>query len=413
MTYVELFDKTHTANVCAMLTNPPDRVIIIGEKYKNLEKHADRYREVIHARGAETEIIPMSVNKNNISAITELLCSLVEKYGDVHLDLTGGEDLFLCAAGIVYERYKREGVHVNMHRFNIRSNRVIDCDLDGVTVMDNSLPEISVEENIRIWGGLVIGKPDSSELLDSDAEQDIRDMWDICRRDVKAWNRQINVLNAAESRRSIKSTHLLTEAPVSRMTSFLSDEDRDHIVDDDILYLLYEKGLVRTYRIDGGSFEVKYKNPLVKRCLTKAGQVLELMILLCAKNARDVNGAPTYNDAKSGVRIDWDGDVEPKKGKYDTENELDVMLMHGALPVFISCKNGSFDTEELYKLNSVADRFGREYAKKIIVATALDSLGGLGRYIRQRAADMDIRIIDDAQDMTETELTELIKSLWM
>ena len=413
MTYIELFDKTHTANVCAMLTNPPDRVILIGEKYKNLEKHAERYIEVLRARGADTEIIPVSVNKNNISAITDTLCSLIDKYGDVHIDLTGGEDLYLTAAGIVYERYKGAGVHVNMHRFNIRSNRVIDCDLDGVTVMEDALPEIGVEENVKVWGGLVVGKPDSAETFDGDAEQDIRALWDICRRDVKAWNRQINVLCAAENRRSIKSTHLLTEAAVSRMTSYLSDEDRGHIIDDEILYQLYERGLVRTYRIEDGNFEVKYKNQLVKRCLTKAGQVLELMILLCAKNAADPDGTPTYNDARSGVRIDWDGDVEPRKGKYDTENELDVMLMHGALPLFISCKNGAFDMEELYKLNSVADRFGREYSKKIIIATALVTLGGLGRYIRQRAADMDIRIIHNAQDMSVRELTELIGGLWM
>ena len=114
MTYIELFDKTHTANVCAMLTNPPDRVVLIGEKYKNLEKHAERYAEVLRARGADTEIIPMSVNKNNISAITDALCSLIDKYGDVHIDLTGGEDLYLTAAGIVYERYKSAGVHVNI-----------------------------------------------------------------------------------------------------------------------------------------------------------------------------------------------------------------------------------------------------------------------------------------------------------
>lgn len=413
MTYVELFDKTHTANVCAMLARPPERVILVGEKYKTLEKHAERYAEVLRTRGADTEIIPMSVNKNNISAIIDILCSIIDKYGDVHFDLTGGEDLYLCAAGIVYEKYKNKGVHVNMHRFNIRSGRVIDCDLDGKTMMEDNAPEISVEENVRIWGGLVIGEVDSAELFDSTAENDIRALWDICRRDVKAWNRQINVLNAAESRRSIKSTHLITEAPVSRMTSYLSDDDKDHVADDCILHSLYEKGLVRTYRIDGGNFEVKYKNPLVKRCLTKAGQVLELMILLCAKNARERDGKQTYNDAKSGVRIDWDGDVEPKKGKYDTENELDVMLMHGALPIFISCKNGSFDMEELYKLDAVADRFGREYSKKVIVTTALDSLGGLGKYIRQRAADMDIRIIDNAQELSERELTELIKSLWM
>lgn len=412
MTYIELFDKTHTANVCAMLTNPPDRVILIGEKYKNLEKHAERYREVLRARGADTEIIPVSVNKNNISVMIDSLTSLIDKYGDVHIDLTGGEDLYLTAAGIVYERCKRAGVHVNMHRFNIRSNRVIDCDLDGHTVMEHRLPEISVVENIRIWGGMVIGEPYSRDFLDDECESDIRALWNICRRDVKAWNRQINVLCAAENRKNIKSTHLLTEADVGRMTSYLSADDREHIVDDGILYSLYEEGLVRSYRVDSGIFEVKYKNEFVKKCLTTAGQVLELMILLCARAAREPDGALIYNDARSGVRIDWDGDIEPKKGKYDTENEVDVMLMHGAMPIFVSCKNGAFDMEELYKLNSVADRFGREYSKKIIVATAIDSLGVQGRHIRQRAADMDIRIID-AQEMTEDELTQTVASLWM
>ncbi len=412
MTYVELFDKTHTANVCAMLTHPPKRVILVGEKFKTLEKHAEHYREVLRARGAETEIIPVSVNKNNISAIIDLLESILEKYGDIQLDLTGGEDLYLCAAGIVFERHRESG-RIGMHRFNIRSNRVIDCDLDGTTVMEGRLPEISVEESVRIWGGAVVGVPDGPSLLDEETVKDLRDLWDICRKDPKVWNRQINVLNAAESRRNIKSTHLITEASVSRMSSFLSDDEREYISDDGILRRLRERGLVRTYRIENGSFEIKYKSPLVKRCLTKAGQVLELMILLCANNAQARDGASTYNDVKSGVRIDWDGDVEPKQGKYDTENELDVMLMHGALPIFVSCKNGAFDMEELYKLNSVAERFGREYSKKVIVATALDSLGGLGKYIRQRAADMDIRIVDNAHELSECELTELINNLWM
>ena len=37
-------------------------------------------------------------------------------------------------------------------------------------------------------------------------------------------------------------------------------------------------------------------------------------------------------------------------------NEIDVMMMHGMQPVFISCKNGSVETEELYKLLKTARR---------------------------------------------------------
>ena len=413
MTYIELFDRTHTANVCGMLTNPPDRVILVGEKYKTLQKHAVRYREVMLARGQSCEVIPRSVNKNNITSIIELFSSIIDEYDDCHFDLTGGEDLFLCAAGIVSERYKSRGIHVNMHRFNIRSNRVIDCDLDGVTVMENALPSITIDENIRIWGGQVKGRPYSPHDFDDESKNDIAALWEICRYNVKAWNRQLNIISAAEKRRNDCELKLTTEASVKNMYAVLNYDERKHVIDQSILQKLNEKKLISFYCVAGGTFEIKYKSPLVKSCLTKAGLVLELWILLCADQAKNNDGQPIYCDVKSVVYIDWDGEVDLNRGRYDTENEVDVMLIHGALPVFVSCKNGAFDMEELYKLNSVAERFGREYSKKVIITTAIDSLGALGNHIRQRASDMDIRIIDRAHSMTESELVDVIATLWM
>ncbi len=412
MTYVELFDKTHIENICTMLTRPPDRVILVGEKQKALIKHAQRYSEILESRGITAQIICRSANKNSIGAITDLLCSVIDEYGECHFDLTGGDDLFLVAMGIVSERYKDSGIKIHMHRFNIRSNRVIDCDLDGVTVMESDLPCVSIKEHIRIYGGDIIGDADGASDIDRAHADDISAMWEICRSDVRAWNRQINVLAAAENKRGLGSTELKTETSVKNLYSYMSYKSRADIENSAILDRLTEAGIIISYHRDENDFEIKYKDSFVKKCLTKAGQVLELEILLCALSAKDRDGAAVYCDAKSGVRIDWDGDIDPKQGKYDTENEIDVMLMHGALAVFISCKNGSFDMEELYKLNSVADRFGREYSKKVIVATALESMGELGKYIRQRAADMDIRIIDNADEMTHEELVEVIKNLW-
>ena len=141
--------------------------------------------------------------------------------------------------------------------------------------------------------------------------------------------------------------------------------------------------------------------------------MLELVVLLCADMALDSSGERVYFDSKSSILIDWDGDTDTRSGHLDAENEIDVMLMHGALPVFISCKNGDFDIEELYKLNSVSMRFGREYAKKIIVSTALDSMGSKANHIRERATDMDIRIIDDAHLISHKELIDKIGKLWM
>jgi hypothetical protein len=86
--------------------------------------------------------------------------------------------------------------------------------------------------------------------------------------------------------------------------------------------------------------------------------------------------------------------------------------MHGVVPVFVSCKNGQVTPEELYKLNTVAERFGGRYAKKVLVAPALDSLGETGKYVRRRAKEMHIKILDDVYDISDDELRRQIASLW-
>ena len=120
-----------------------------------------------------------------------------------------------------------------------------------------------------------------------------------------------------------------------------------------------------------------------------------------------------YNDVRNGVCIDWDGDIHFGEDIIkDTENEIDIMMMHRIVPVFVSCKNGNVDMDELYKLNSVADRFGSKYSKKVLVASALDHMGSFADYFRQRARDMNINLIENIQDMTDAELSRKVKSFW-
>ena len=46
-------------------------------------------------------------------------------------------------------------------------------------------------------------------------------------------------------------------------------------------------------------------------------------------------------DYAVGVIVDWDG-VDDSGA--ETSNEIDIMLVKGFTPVFISCKNGHVDT---------------------------------------------------------------------
>ena len=79
----------------------------------------------------------------------------------------------------------------------------------------------------------------------------------------------------------------------------------------------------------------------------------------------------------------------------------DVILMHGVTPLFISCKNGSIAEEELYKLHTVATRFGGSHVKKMLVATELPKKGDNPNYaFIQRAKDMGIYLVTDAANLS-------------
>ena len=82
--------------------------------------------------------------------------------------------------------------------------------------------------------------------------------------------------------------------------------------------------------------------------------------------------------------------------------------MKGTVPVFVSCKNGRFDANELYKLNTVAERFGRKYSKKVLVSTSMDDLKS-PELIRARMEDMGISNIEDADNMTAEELEKALR----
>ena len=106
----------------------------------------------------------------------------------------------------------------------------------------------------------------------------------------------------------------------------------------------------------GNFCSFNFKNRSVQQCLLKSGVLLELYITIIAESIEE-NGQKIYNDVMMGAQIDWDGIKSPMSG-IDVANEIDVVLMRGLRPIFISCKNGSFLPEELYKLSAVAKHFG-------------------------------------------------------
>ena len=104
---------------------------------------------------------------------------------------------------------------------------------------------------------------------------------------------------------------------------------------------------------------------------------------------------------------------ESEKNSEDNRsvNEIDVIAMYGALPVFISCKNGAFDSEELYKFNTVAELFGSEFVRKILVTADMENSCHDADSLRERMDEMGIKRIESAHEKREASLARVLRGL--
>ena len=412
MTYIEFFDKDVCENICSSLVNPPERVILIGDNKKLLEKHAYRYGEVLRSKGFDIEFLYRSVNKNQIQSIITALTNIIEEYDDCVFDLTGGDELYLTAVGILFERFKDK--NLQMHRINIRNGMIMDCDCDGNTIETDSIIPLSIEEYLRLYGGNIVYIEQKSEgtyqwCLDEEFIDDVFVMRSVCKKDVRLWNTQIAVFaNAFELSGNVNGT-LSISIPVDILKEKLKSGG-SYICIKSIVNALKKYGLM-TLSEQSGVLHISFKSKQVQRCLTKAGQVLELIVYISALNATEKDGSKSYSDVMTSVQIDWDGNIHTQTNACDTQNEIDVMMMHGLIPIFVSCKNGAVDMNELYKLNTVAERFGGTYSKKVLITTALDD-SLQSEYLRARAKDMNIRLVENFQCINEFEINKTLRLFW-
>ena len=413
MTVIEFFNKNAVENMLSALCCQPERILFVGHNRTQIAKHLEHYREVLAQRGLQVELLPpKSINRNNLPQIVESLSELVEQYGACDFNLDGGEELYLVAVGLVAQKYP---YRVKLHRFNIRNNTITDCDADG---QDHLLAPVAlnVAENVRIYGGRMVSVEEHRDgtypwAFTEMFRGDVAKLWEICCRYRTNWNGCINTLSWAmkvmpqEDHRCVLCKRSVVEPEMQK------ENDR-YRINLPILYALEQENLISWLRVQGDEIEFVCKSEQVKLALSKAGQVLELMVTMAALDAAEEDGSPVYNDVRCGVYIDWNGDVEPE-GKVDVSNEIDVMLMKGAVPVFVSCKNGYMDPDELYKLETVAQRFGGKYARKVLIAPQLDAMGDKGKYIRMRAEDMEIRVVDDFEEMSYEDMKREMRCLWL
>jgi len=406
MTIVEFFDTDDIENVVSTLLCAPERVVLVGDSRKRMERAISRYEQIAAKHDIPVTFLYRSIGRNDLQDIIRVLSGIVEEFGECTFDLVGGEDLYLVAVGTVFCTYRDK---VQLHRFNLNNGKMYDCDADG-TVLATKDTALTIEENICIYGGRVIFEEEKENTtyrwdFNDDFRADLDTMWGICIGDPGAWNTQVHSLDGYHALCVADKKALSVTIDKAVAEKMLPPRDYPAVFLGGFFKRLATYDLITNLSFSGDLISFTYKNEQVKRCLTNAGRVLELFVTVSAMDMTDADGNPLFDDVLNGVTIDWDGKVATTEREVD--NEIDVVLMKDMVPTFISCKNGrNFTSDELYKLSTVAERFGGDYAKQVLITTRLDDMKAAGEAIATRAQAMGIRVlkVTDKMDSLHNEL---------
>lgn len=403
MTLIKCFTESHVDNITACLRLRPEKMILLG-RGRELQAAVSRYRKFLKDRGLSTVVTAFDVGAEDYDSVCGALRILMGREKDPVIDLTGGDETVLMAVGaVVAEREAAGHKRIRVEKYDRKTDRVQDCLQRNRSYPENRA-ELRVEELLCLHGGGLV--PDEAQPPAEFTLEDLDGLWKLVSKDPKGWNDAIKVLTEYERRSSGENKlHILVELA----SCDIQDPEKEQKARK-LLNSLRQCGVL-TDNSNGDKLDYTYRDSMMRCCTQKAGNVLELKTLLEAR-AMTENGVPFFQDARMGVNIDWDGIYyPPEEGKKETRNEIDVVLMHGTAPIFISCKNGNIGEEELYKLNTVARRFGGPYAGKMLVATKLDRKSeAANSSFKQRAWDMDILLVTDAAKLTSEQWQKHLKS---
>ena len=403
MTLIECFTDSHMDNIAVCLGLRPEKLLLVGEK-EAMRQPAEKYHDLLRQRGIATKIILSDVTGKDLSGIRSVFEKHLAEEAECILDLTGGDELVIMAAGAALAGLdSRQRKAIRVQKFDYSQGRILDC-LHGNRPLPHMPGSLSIRELIWLSGGDIL--PDAWQPATDSRPGELEGIWRIVAEDPKGWNRDIMVLNEFERRDNFGETISLDLEKLQGDISHFSEKEEQVRT---LLDKLHRQGIIDD-RSSRNRLEYTYRSPLLRYCTLKAGNALEVKTLLEAR-AMQENGSRFFGDSRMSVSIDWDGDLTAGAQHLpDTRNEIDVLLMHGNTPLFISCKNGTIGEEELYKLHTVAGRFGGPHARKMLIATDLEQKSvASNRSLVQRAWDMDIFLVTDAAELSSADWKELFR----
>lgn len=357
---VEFFDENPIDNVITNLNYRVDKTIFFGYKdaleasNKRIEKFLKDVCGVKQVEFCPVDEMNLTTVLNDISFKVQ---AELEEGHQVFFDLTGGETLPLVAFGMLSKEFQAP-----MHRYDVCKNEMIEYGYEGcphfseVASYDPIL--LDLDSYIALYGGTINYRmhKDFKETYSEEDCRDIEELWKLSRAYHSKW-----VYYSALFRKFVPDTNLrvsvdeklvLAEAKKTQAIGSLATFQR-------FLDECEAAGFLKDVSYNNGKYHYTYKNHMIQSYFWDGGSILEMHTFL-EESKENVS-----DDCRVGVHIDWDGVIHGMSGK-DVLNEIDILSIKNNLPTFISCKIGHVDQRALYELETVANRFGGKYAKKVL-----------------------------------------------
>ena len=370
-TLIELYDERAIENVLAADMFRPQRIIYLcpTEVAQNRERKG-QISDFFRHRGWAPELIFLEVSLYKVDRIVRQLLAISEKYPDCAMDVTGGSDAELFAAGLFAAK-----ANVRVFTYSRRKNRFYN--ISGAEFAENLPCNIiySVKDFFLMAGGTLLpGRVDNGilkEYLD-----DIDPFFDCFLRYRRDWTNIITYMQRVSPAEygQAPSMHIQGNYTVK------GERGGWICAKEDALQAFERIGFLRDLDIvSGEKVSFCFRDVNTRAWLRDVGSVLELYVYKACLDA-DI-----FNDIISSAVVRWDEAL----GHASVINEIDVMATRGVVPLFISCKVSDIKTEALNELAILRDRFGGKGAKAAIVST-----GRCNAAARHRAAQLGIAVID-------------------
>ena len=385
-TLIELYDERPLENVLGVETFRPGRVVYICPDTLPSARRVREKLELYFAhRGLELSVRFAKTQIYDAGAIHSLLQNTVAHYPDCALDITGGTDAVLFAAGLL-----SAGNPIPVFTYSRRKNSFFDIRNADFAAQPCEV-RFRVEDFFIMAGGSMRPGRMDNALLEGYREL-IEPFFQLYLRFRRQWTRIIGYLQR------VSAVDPGAVPPLEIDAAYTVKGDRGTKLDapEQALAELELLGLLQDLRIEPGvRVKFRFADGFVRTWLRDVGSVLELY---CYQTCLDLG---LFDDVRLSAVVDWEGDER----RNAVTNELDVVCTKGVTPIFISCKTGEVKTEALNELAVLRDRFGGKMARAAVVTAERG-----GAAMRNRAAELGIQVID-LNDLTAGRLERRLRSL--